>query len=129
MTLYVNRPNGEVHLCESTTSIATTPVAVTAIAPVSGLVVRCHAGAAGTTTGTITVAVAINGGSDICNSGLSVAAGMGARVGTSYELSPVGAGSTSGVTVNEGDVITFTPSGGTGASIGGAFSMVIRKFA
>src|SRR3569832_1648852 len=124
MTLYVNRPNGEVHLCESTTSIATTPVAVTAIAPVSGLVVRCHAGAAGTTTGTVTVAVAINGGSDICGSGLTVAAGTGARAGSTYELSPVGAGSTSGVTVKEGDEITFNPSGGTGSSFGWVFLLV-----
>jgi hypothetical protein len=43
------------------------------------------------------------------------------------ELPLVGSGSTSGVWINEGDLVTFTPSGGTGSSIGGAFAMVIRK--
>ena len=116
----------EYAICESTTSIATTPVAVSAIAPVAGYVQRGMAAAAGTTTGTVTVAVSINNGSDIFNSTLTVAAGSNARAGTVVELPLLGAGTTSGVFVNEGDCITFTPSGGTGASIGGAFSLVIR---
>lgn len=127
MAIPVNRPNNEVVLNESTTSIATTPVAVTAVAAAKGWVQRVGAAAGGTTTGTITVAVTINGGSDIANSTLTIAAGSSARAGTVVELPLVGAGATSGVYVNEGDCITFTPSGGTGATIPGAFFLVIRK--
>ena len=47
--------------------------------------------------------------------------------GTVVEVALVGAGSTSGVYINEGDCITFTPSGGGGASIPGAFALVIRS--
>jgi hypothetical protein len=126
MPLPLPRPFFEQVVSESTTSIATTPVAVTAVAPVSGYVQRGMAAAGGTTTGTTTVAVTINGGSDIFNGALTIAAGTGARNNPSVELPLVGAGLTSGVYVNEGDCITFTPSGGTGASIPGAFGLVIR---
>jgi hypothetical protein len=125
MALTPIRPYNEVAICESTTSIATTPVAAYGIAPVTGYIQRVMAAAAGTTTGTITVAVTINGGSDIANSTLTIAAGSG-NVPTTIELNLVGAGTTSGVHVNEGDLIAFTPSGGTGSSIGGAFAAVIR---
>lgn len=127
MALPIKRPDNEVAVCESTTSIAATPVAASAVAPVKGYVQRVMAAAGGTTTGTITVAVSINGGSDICNSLLTIAAGTGARAGTVLELPLQGAGATSGVYVNEGDQITFTPSGGTGSSITGSFALVIRK--
>lgn len=127
MTLPVNYPLDEVYLSEGTTSIGATPVAAQVVAPCNGYVARCYAAAAGTTTGTITVAVAVNGGSDICNSTLTIAAGSNARNNPGVVLPLMGAGSTSGVTVNEGDVVTFTPSGGGGSSIGGAFCLVIRK--
>jgi hypothetical protein len=126
MPLPSPRTFSELAISESTTSIATSPVNATAVAPVPGYVQRVMAAAGGTTTGTIAVAVSINGGSDIANSALTIAAGTGARAGTVVELPLVGAGATSGVFVNEGDQITFTPSGGTGASIGGAFGLVIR---
>jgi hypothetical protein len=102
------------------------PVAAQGIAPSSGYVERVMAAAAGTTTGTITVTVVINNGSDIANGNLTIAAGSNARAGTVVELPLVGAGTTSGVYINEGDCITFTPSGGGGSSIGGAFALVIR---
>jgi hypothetical protein len=127
MPLNAPRPTNDICLVESTTSIATSPVAATMIAPVSGYIERVMAAAGGTTTGTITVSVTINNGSDITNSGLTIAAGSNARAGSVLELALVGAGSTSGVYVNEGDCITFTPSGGTGASIPGAFGCVIRS--
>jgi hypothetical protein len=95
--------------------------------PARGVVTRCFANATGTTTGTITVAVAVNGGADICNGKLQIVAGSGNANNAGVELSQVGAGATSGVTVNEGDVVTFTPSGGTGASIGGSFTLTVRK--
>jgi hypothetical protein len=123
MPLQNPRPLNEAHICESTTSIATTPVAAAAIAPVAGYVQRVMAAAGGTTTGTTAVSVQINGGSDIAGGALTIAAGTGARAGTVVELALKGAGSTSGVYVNEGDFILFTPSGGTGASIPGAFGL------
>lgn len=126
MSLPVNRPFNESVVDAQTTSIGTTPVAGIGIAQRAGYVERVMAAAGGTTTGTIAVAVAINGGSDITGGGLTIAAGTGARAGSVYELPLVGAGSTSGVYVNEGDCITWTPSGGTGSSIPGAFALVIR---
>lgn len=126
MPLQNPRPLNEAHICESTTSIAATPVAAGAIAPAAGYIQRGMAAAGGTTTGTITVAVAINGGSDIFGGALTVAAGTNARAGTVVELALQGAGATSGVYVNEGDFISFTPSGGTGSTIPGSFGLVIR---
>ncbi len=127
MALVPNRPNNsEVVIAESTTSIATSPIAAYAVVPTAGYVQRCFAAAGGTTTGTITVAIAVNGGSDICNSALTIAAGSGARNNPVLELPLVGTAAGDTVFVNEGDFISFTPSGGTGSSIGGAFALVIR---
>jgi hypothetical protein len=84
------------------------------------------AAAGGTTTGTITVAVAINGGSDIFSGLLTIAPASGARGNSNVVELPVAVGSTCQF-VNEGDVISFTPSGGTGASIPGAFGLIIRN--
>jgi hypothetical protein len=125
MPLVKPRPLNEVPLATNTASIATTPVAATTIATESGFAQRVMAAAGGTTTGTTTVTVTINGGADIAAGGLTIAAGTGARAGTVVEFAGVGA--SSGVFVNEGDCITFTPSGGTGASIPGAFALVLRS--
>lgn len=122
MALAPARPLNEVYLTEGTTSIATTPVAAQVIVPRAGTLERVFASASGTTTGTITVAVAVNGGSDVTSSGLTIPAGSG-FVGASFELGMLG---TVPVRVNEGDTIVFTPSGGTGTTIGGAFTAVIR---
>lgn len=129
MPLPKNRPLNEAEICESTTSIATTPIAATCIAPCAGYLQRVMAAAGATFTGTIAVTVAINGGSDVANSLLNLPAQTGAVAGVVVELALQGAGATSGVYVNEGDVIVFTPSGGTGASVQGAFAAVIRKLA
>ncbi len=123
MPLATSRPMNDVALVESTTSIATTPVAAMAIAPTSGILARVGAAAGGTTTGTVTTTVTINGGSDVAGGALTIAAGTGSRAGTVLELPQVG---TSATFVNEGDAIIFTPSGGTGSSIPGAFYAVIR---
>jgi len=124
MPLTKDRPLNEVTLAESTTSIATSPVAVSAVVATAGHIQRVAAAAGGTTTGTIAVAVSVNGGADITGGNLTIPAGAGARNGAVYELPLVGA---SAVFVNEGDLITFTPSGGTGATIPGAFAAVIRE--
>lgn len=127
MTITAMRPTNEASIQAFTTSIATTPVAGAAVVTNAGYVQRVFAAAAGTTTGTITVAVAINGGSDICNSLLLIAPASNARNNPAFELTIPGAGSTSGVFVSEGDCVTFTPSGGTGSSIQGAFGIVVRN--
>lgn len=127
MTLPVNYPLDEIYLNEGTTSIATTPVAMQFISPVNGYLVRGYVGSTGVTTGTITVAVKINGGSDVFNSTLTLAAGTGPANNPGVTIPLVGAGTTSGVVVSEGDVIVATPSGGTGSTIGGTVTLVIRK--
>ncbi|WP_315731652.1 MULTISPECIES: hypothetical protein [unclassified Bradyrhizobium] len=128
MALPVSRPFYDAPAQASTASIGATPAAAVAVAPVSGILQRVLASAGGTTTGTIAVSVTINGGSDVTGGGLTIAAGTGARNNPPYELALVGAGATSGVYVAEGDLITFTPSGGGGASIPGAFVAMIRAF-
>lgn len=123
MALPSPRPLNEARLFAQTTSVATTPVAGAVVAPCPGYLHRVFAGAGGTTTGTTTVAVAINGGSDVCSGGLTIAAGAGTLNSAPFLLAQTGANA---IYVNEGDYITFTPSGGTGSSIPGAFSAVIR---
>lgn len=127
MALQPSRPNNEVVLTEGTTSIAGTPVAAQVCSPVAGYVQRVMMSASATFTGTITTTVIINGGSDITGGNFTLGAQTGSVNGKVFELALVGAGTTSGVYVNEGDNIVFTPSGGTGSSIGGAFTIVIRK--
>jgi hypothetical protein len=117
-----SRPFNDVALCESTTAIGSNPVAANAVAPASGLLQRVSAAAGGTTTGTITVAVSINGGPDVAGGQLQIAAGNNARPGSIVELPLVGPNA---IFVNEGDSITWTPSGGTAAAPG-AFAAVIR---
>jgi hypothetical protein len=113
----------DIVLSESTTSAATTPLASQAVAPIAGVIVKVGAAVGGTTTGTTTVAVAINGGADVAGGLLAIPAGAGARQGVTVDLAKNGAGA---AVVQEGDLISFTPSGGTGASIPGAFVAVIR---
>lgn len=121
MALPVNRPLNRVHLAESTTSMATTPVAMVFISPVSGYLRDVNGATVGTTTGTITLAVTLNGGSDLTSGGLTIAAGAG-YVPSTYTFPLTGANA---VFVNMGDVITVTPSGGTGSSIAGAVTVSI----
>jgi hypothetical protein len=124
MTLPSHRQFSDEIASAQTTSIGTTPVAGVSIAPCDGFISEVMAAAGGTTTGTITVAVAVNGGSDIASGALQIAAGTGARNGASVAIPLVGS---SAVYVNKGDFIAFTPSGGTGSSIPGAFAAVIRE--
>lgn len=125
MSLVKGRPLNDVDFSAATTSIGATPVAGNTTATVSGFVQRIVASAAGTTTGTIAIAVSINNGSDITGGGLTIAAGSNPRAGSVMEFAMNGA--SSGVFVNEGDNIVFTPSGGGGASIPGSFALVVRS--
>jgi hypothetical protein len=114
----------EAYLAEGTTSIATTPIPAVMVSPITGIIASVLASAGGTTTGAITVTVTVNGGSDVTSGQLQIPAGTGARNNPSLSLAKVGVNS---VQVQEGDLITFTPSGGTGTSIPGAFSAAIRQ--
>jgi len=124
LPLTVDRSNKEEAVTCSTLSIGAGAASGFCIAPKSGYVQRVMAAAAGTTTGTIAVAVSINNGADITGGGLTIAAGSNSRAGSVLEFATVG--TSSGVFVTEGDSVVFTPSGGGGATIPGAFGLVIR---
>jgi hypothetical protein len=121
MTLPVNQPFNEWTVTAKTASVGTTPVAAWCVAPIKGRIVRTYAVLEGTiTTAPAAIAVGINGGANI--GALSVpigAAGSGAS-----DAPPNSAGS---ATVNDGDFISFTPSGATGANIPATFHAVIRE--
>src|SRR6516164_7600540 len=97
-------------------SIATSPVATQVVVPFSGRIVKTYGVSLGTTTGTTAVAVAINGGSAISSAALSIGAG-GAGVEVEATVNATGTDATASQ-VYDGEVISFTPSGGTGSSIG-----------
>jgi hypothetical protein len=123
MALPVNRSLKDYTLNCFTPSIATSPTAAQLVVPFSGRIVKTYGVSYGTTTGTTAVAVAVNGGTAISSAALSIAAG---GAGVEVEATP----STSDFNacqVKDGDVISFTPSGGTGSSIGGTFHALIRR--
>lgn len=118
------RSLNRIYLAESTTSMATTPVAMSFMVPDSGYLREIVVATTGTTTGTITVAVTQNSsGTDLASGGLTIAAGAG-FVPSTFVFPMAGA---SAVSVAAGDIITLTPSGGTGASIGGAATVILAK--
>jgi hypothetical protein len=84
------------------------------------------AAAGGTTTGTINLALSVNNGADILGGNLTIAAGTGARAGSSYEF-PAYSPANPRTFVNEGDPLVLTPSLGGGVSIPGAFGVVLRR--
>jgi hypothetical protein len=120
MTLPVNEPLNEIVVSCKTASVGTSPAAAFAVAPVKGRIVRTFAVLEGTITGTATILVAINGGGNI--GALALAAGA---AGTATSDAPAAAGVARDV--QEGDVISFTPTGATGAGIPAQFHAVIRK--
>jgi hypothetical protein len=124
----VSRPNNEADLQCSTTSIASSPVASSVVSTNAGFLQRVMAAAAGTTSvAPATIAVTINGSvTDVCSGGFQVPIGTGPRAGVVFEFALYGQTNPAPF-ISEGDVITFTPSGSTGASIPGAFAAVIRQ--
>ena len=120
MPLVPQRTFTDVAVCESTTAIGSTPVAAYGTAPVAGYVQRVMAASVGSTGATVTVAITINGGSDIAAGALTLASGAAAKNIVEFPLAGASA-----VFVNEGDLIAFTPSGGSSA-VAGAMALVIR---
>jgi len=119
MTLPIIRPIDEIVVTARTTSIGATPAAASTIAVAKGYLERAYAFSEGASTGTVSVAVAINGGTSLG----SISFTGGANTSGSIEFGLASAT----LFVNEGDLITFTPSGGGGATIPGHFYAVISK--
>jgi hypothetical protein len=101
-----------------TTSIGATPAAGSTVAHTRGKASRVFAFSEGASSGTITVAVAIAG---TTQSALGFSFTGGANASGSVQVPAA-----TEVQVSEGDVVTFTPSGGAGASIPGHFALVVR---
>jgi len=116
MPLPIDRPVHDTLVYARTTSIGATPAAGSTVAAKRGRIQRAFAFSEGASSGTITITVAING----TTAGAFTFTG-GANASGSAEFAPSGS-----VDVVEGDLITFTPSGGAGASIPGHFYAAIR---
>ena len=110
MALPVNQPVNEVAVFAKTASVGSTPLIAQTVAPVKGRIVRTYAVLEGTiTTAPAAIAVAINGGSNIGS--LSIPVGI---AGSGASDVPSAAGVSKDV--QEGDFISFTPSGGADVS-------------
>src|SRR6266567_9547937 len=121
MTLPVNQPFNEWTVTAKTASVGTTPAAAWCVAPVKGRIVRTYAVLEGTiTTAPAAIAVAINGGANIG----ALAVPIGVAGSGAADAPPNTAGNAA---VNDGDFISFTPSGATGAGIPATFLAVIRE--
>jgi hypothetical protein len=119
MALPVNHTFSEERVSVQTTSIGGTPVACYLGAPVRGRISKISLVAQGTiTTADCAIAVAINGTTNTaCAFTLPVASAAAGQIVT---VTP-----TASVFVSEDDVIRFTPSGASGASIGGIFTLYV----
>jgi hypothetical protein len=110
-----NRPFSEIRVGAFSPSIGATPVAAYTGAPCRGEIVKAGVVLNGTLTGgPLVVDVQVNGVS-VGGAGASftTVVGPAGTIGTFAPSSPNN--------VNEDDIISFIPSGATGATIGGAF--------
>jgi hypothetical protein len=121
MALPVKEPLWRYQLDVGTASVGSTPQAAFVRVPKRGRIEKTGVIVTGALTGTLAVAVAINGGSSITSAAISQATPASATVFQSL------LNSTDAADVNEDDVISFTPSGGTGASTTGYFFAVIHE--
>lgn len=121
MALPENHPLSEVPLFGHTASCAATPIAAQIPVPFKGDIVKVWTALGGAiTVADASVAVAING-TAVTGATLTVAT-SGSAAGDIDSAVPTGAFS-----VNEGDVITFTPSGATGTNVPLNCCAVIRR--
>ena len=119
MAMPQNRPANELTAVARTTSIGATPVAGSTVSPAKGNLERAFAFSEGASTGTIAVAISIDGAASVGS--ISFTGGTNAIGSIEFSLA------SAGISVNEGSLLTFTPSGGGGATIPGHFYAVIRK--
>lgn len=119
MPLSNNHTLDENRVSVATSSIGATPLACYVGAPVRGQLVKLSLVAQGViTTADCAVAVAINGVTNTaCAFILPVAGAAAGQIVSAVPTSPV--------YVNEDDVIRFTPSGASGATIGGLFTATV----
>lgn len=121
MALTELHPSSEVTVQCHSASIGASAAAAYVRAPFRGTIRKLGGVTGGTiTTADSSVAVAINGTAITGSPFLMTVAG--AAAGQHFSLVPTGAN-----TVNEDDVISFTPSGASGSSIPGSFYAVIRR--
>jgi hypothetical protein len=117
--LTINRPLKD---CDTVTaytgSIGATPAAAVGVVMNSGQIVRASGVCVGAATGTITIAVSTVAGGTVGTFTITGGAGNTGFVDFGAMLANAG--------VNEGDTVTFTPSGGAVATIPGFFTAVIR---
>lgn len=118
MAYPTDRPALEQIIYARTTSIGASPVAGVTVATKSGYLQRAFSVSEGASTGTITITITTTLG----GTGSWTFTG-GSNVIGSAEFNKQGSGA---IPVIEGDTITFTPSGGGGATIPGHFYAVIR---
>jgi len=121
MALTVNHPLlKEARVGIATSSIGASPVACYRDLPIRGRISKISAVTQGAiTTGDCTVTVAINGTTN-ANLGFTIPV-AGAAAGQQVSFTP-----TTAVYVQEDDVVTFTPSGASGASIGCEFTTSVQ---
>lgn len=123
MALPVNHPLTEEQIECHSASIGGTPAAAYVRVPFRGKVVKVGMVTGGViTSADCSVAVAVNG---TAVTGATLTATVAsAAAGQHFSATPSGAN-----TVNEDDVISFTPSGASGSSIPGMFYAVVRSSA
>ena len=121
MALTVNHPTlKEARFGVFSTSIGGTPVACYGGIPYRGQITKITAVQnAAITTANCTVTVAING-TTVTGLGFTIPF-SGSAAGSITSVTP-----TAAVYVNEDDVITFTPSGASGASVGCEFTTSVQ---
>lgn len=116
-----NHPVSEAYLYTYSPSVGASAVAARQASPVRGKIIKVWSVLNGAiTTADATVAVAING--TAVTGGSITITQSGSAAGDYDEAFPSGAND-----VNEGDVISFTPSGASGASIAGFFGAIIER--
>ena len=98
-------------------SIGASPIVAVARVPFRGFIKLCGLNQVAAVTGTASVQLAING-ANVTGGAVSV---TGGAAGTLFSAVPTG-----NFAVNEDDVLTWTPSGATGASIGATCFAVIQ---
>jgi hypothetical protein len=116
-----NHPLSLVSLSCHTASVGTTPIAARCVSPVRGKIVKVWSviGAA-IATADATITVAING-TTVTGAAMTITQ-SGSAAGDVDTAIPSALND-----VNEGDAISFTPSGATGAAVPCQFHAIIRK--
>src|SRR5690349_18907577 len=122
MALTVNHPTlKEVSVGAHSPSIGASPIVAYARAPFRGRIVKLVGVTAGViTTADATISTAVNG-TAITNGNFTITV-TGAAAGQVFSSTPSGAN-----TVNEDDVVSFTPSGASGATVPATFYAVIQS--